>query len=138
MPIRPALRGFYPIDWHELSRAIRFRRAGGRCEGCSRPHGIEVATIGGAWLDEDVGVWRDQRGRRTTLPYQPQVARMTHTRLQCAHVDHDPTHNASRNLRAWCGRCHLAHDREEHRRQRRLTYLLRRAIGDLFEGEYQL
>ena len=32
MPIRPELRWFYPIDWPELSRAIRFGRAGGRCE----------------------------------------------------------------------------------------------------------
>ena len=28
MPIRRELRGFYPIDWHQLSRVIRFGRIG--------------------------------------------------------------------------------------------------------------
>jgi len=36
MPIRRDLRGFYPIDWRQLSDAIRFKRAKGRCESCSR------------------------------------------------------------------------------------------------------
>ena len=136
MPIRPALRGFYPIDWRELSRAIRFRRAGGRCEACGRPHGAEVPTIGLAWLDPETGVWRDARGRKTALPRQPQVARITRTVLAAAHLNHDPTDNRARNLKALCGACHLAHDRDEHRRRRRITYLARRAIGDLFLGPY--
>jgi hypothetical protein len=56
--------------------------------------------------------------------------------LACAHVDHDPTNNRPRNLRAFCQRCHLLHDREEHRKRRRLTLLMRRALGDLFLGRY--
>ena len=36
MPIRWQYRWLYPIDWRELSAAIRFRRAKGRCEGCER------------------------------------------------------------------------------------------------------
>ncbi len=32
MPIRPEHRHFYPIDWPQLSAAIRFGRAEGRCE----------------------------------------------------------------------------------------------------------
>ena len=137
MPIRPTLRWLYPIDWRELSRSIRFRRAGGRCEACRRPHGAVVAVIGSMWLDPDMGVWRDRAGRRTTLPREPAVARLTRTVLACCHVDHDPGHNAGRNLRALCGRCHLAHDREEHRGRRRITYRLRWALGDLFEGVYR-
>ena len=137
MPIRPALRGLYPFDWRELSRSIRFRRAGGRCEACSRPNGATVATIGSAWLDTDMGVWRDHRGRRTTLPLAPEVARLTRIVIACCHVDHDPTHNTGRNLRALCGGCHLAHDREHHLQQRRITYRSRRAVGDLFQGSYR-
>ncbi len=45
MLIRPELRWFYPIDWPELSRAIRFGRAGGRCEACGRPHGQAVSCL---------------------------------------------------------------------------------------------
>ena len=51
MPIRRELRGFYPIDWKELSRVIRFERAKGRCEHCRRPHGRDVWHLGdGRWL----------------------------------------------------------------------------------------
>ena len=39
MPIRREYRWFYPIDWPQLSAAIRFGRAKGRCEHCRRPHG---------------------------------------------------------------------------------------------------
>ena len=38
MPIRPQHRWLYPFDWPQLSAAIRFRRAKGLCEHCSRPH----------------------------------------------------------------------------------------------------
>jgi hypothetical protein len=33
-------------------------------------------------------------------------------------------------------RCHLIHDRPHHLAQRRVTYLLRRALGDLFLGSH--
>ena len=39
MPIKREHRWLYPIDWRQLSAAIRFRRAQGRCETCGRPHG---------------------------------------------------------------------------------------------------
>jgi hypothetical protein len=42
MPIRPEHRFFYPIDWRELSMAIRFGRAQCRCESCGRSHGQMV------------------------------------------------------------------------------------------------
>jgi hypothetical protein len=38
MPIRAQHRGLYPFDWQQLSRAVRFKRAHGRCEHCGRPH----------------------------------------------------------------------------------------------------
>ena len=41
-----------------------------------------------------------------------------------------------RNLKSLCQRCHLIHDRSHHMARRRITYLLRRAIGDLFFGLY--
>ena len=46
---------FYPIDWPQLSGAIRFGRAKGRCEHCRRPHGRLVFHLGdGRWWDEEV------------------------------------------------------------------------------------
>ena len=64
--------------------------------------------------------------------------RMTRVVLAAAHLDHDPTNNRLRNLRSLCQRCHLTHDRPHHLAQRRITYLLRRARGDLFLGPYRI
>jgi 5-methylcytosine-specific restriction endonuclease McrA len=63
--------------------------------------------------------------------------RCTHIVLAAAHLDHNPTNNRPSNLKALCQRCHLLHDRKEHRRRRRITYRRRWALGDLFEGPYR-
>lgn len=140
MPIRPELRGFYPIDWKQLSAVIRFERAKGRCETCGRPHGRQIQHLGdGRWWDEERNAWRDGRGR--PLPrFKPSdglAVRHTKVVLATAHLDHDPTNNPPRNLKALCQRCHMLHDREEHRRQRWLTLRMRKALGDLFLGPYR-
>ena len=140
MPIRRELKGFYPIDWKELSRVIRFERAKGRCEACGQPHGRDVWHLGdGHWFDTDAGEWRDEQGRAVDwIDYRDYRGELRQTRivLAAAHLNHDPTDNRPRNLKALCQRCHMLHDRKEHRRQRRLTYRRRRALGDLFDGVY--
>ena len=142
MPIKPELRWLYPIDWPQLSLAIRFGRAAGRCEGCCRPHGARVWHLGdGRWWDEDAATWRDGRGRRLAgaAPGGLAFDRLARTRvvLAAAHRDHDQTHNKPRNLMALCQRCHLNHDRTEHLRRRWLAHRARRAVGDLFLGAYR-
>ena len=62
---------------------------------------------------------------------------MTRVVLASAHLDHDPSNNDPGNLAALCQRCHLAHDRPEHRRQRWWTLFRRRSMGDLFLGLYR-
>jgi len=56
--------------------------------------------------------------------------------LATAHLDQDTGNNALRNLAALCQRCHLAHDRPAHRRQRWITLFGRRPLVDLFTGLY--
>ncbi len=139
MPIRAEHRALYPDDWPQLSASIRFDRAKGRCEGCGRPHGKLVLCIGdGRWFDRQDGSWRDERGCRTFRPQKPYRLRWTVVRLAACHLDHDPTNSSFGNLKAWCQRCHLLHDRPEHRRRAAITVLLRRALGDLFLGPYRL
>lgn len=140
LPIRRELRSFYPRNWRTISAAVRFGRAGGCCEQCRRPH-LRVITClpDGRWLDPTGGVWRDARGRAAVDPDLFDLAqrRLTRVVLAAAHRDHDPRHNnRRRNLRAFCQRCHLRHDRAWHARQRWLTYRLRSAFGDLFLGPY--
>jgi hypothetical protein len=140
MPIRPELRPLYPPEWPELSRRVRFERAAGECERCQRPHGMELRCLpNGRWFDPRLGTWRDRRGRPARWPDLEDMTRQYSTRviLAAAHVDHDPTRSAQRNLRAWCQRCHLAHDRPWHLLQRWITYRLRYARADLFLGPYR-
>ena len=142
MPIRPEHRILYPADWPELSAAVRFVRARGRCEHCGRPHGRLVRHLGdGRWWDEDARTWRDGSGRSVRCDLAPaeMAPRVRRTRvvLATAHLDHNPTNSAKSNLAALCQRCHLANDRPEHVRRRRLTAMRLRAMADLFEGPYQ-
>ena len=140
MPIRPDLRWFYPIDWPELSRWVRFERAGGVCETCGRPHGHTVSCLSdGRWFDAARQAWRSGRGRVVHGPEPIEATELRSTRviLAAAHLDHDPTNNRRRNLKSLCQRCHMIHDRPHHLARRRITYLLRQAMGDLFLGPYR-
>ena len=141
MPIKPELQGFYPIDWEQLSKEIRFKRARGRCEHCGRPHGQVISHLGdGRWFDAEQETWRDGQGRAIDwLDYRDYrgVLKQTKVILATAHLDHNPGNNRPRNLKALCQRCHLGHDRNEHRKQTRITVRQRRALGDLFTGPYK-
>ena len=140
MPIRREHRFFYPIDWRELSIAIRFGRAKGACEGCGRPHGRTVVHLGdGRWWDAGEGWWRDGRGRRVRVKIDADVlgsVRRTRVVLATAHRNHNTADNTATNLVAFCQRCHMVHDRPEHRRRRWVTMFRRKASGDLFGGPY--
>ncbi|MCJ2080186.1 hypothetical protein [Methylobacterium sp. J-090] len=138
MPIRREHRFFYPIDWPQLSAVIRFRRAGGACEGCGRPHGRFVYCLkDGRWWDAAYGAWRDRQGRSVAvLPRLDELEGLRRTKvvLAAAHREHDTANNADANLVALCQRCHINHDRPEHKRRRWRTLFRRRADGDLFGG----
>ena len=139
MPIKPELRYFYPIDWPQISHWVRFVRAKGHCQVCGRPHGETVQHLGdGRWWDETEQTWRDGRGRKVPSPAPDVPLRTTKVVLAAAHLDHDPAHcgRRHRNVRALCQRCHMLHDRPEHRRRIRMTLRRRRALGDLFSGPY--
>lgn len=136
MPIRPALRWYYPIDWPQVSHWVRFVRARGRCEHCLRPHArIVDCTPDGSWRDPVSQCWHDSRGRPLVSP-QVMAPRQTRVLLAAAHLDHDPSNNRPGNLRALCQRCHILHDQKHHAIQRWITYRKRWAIGDLFLGPY--
>jgi hypothetical protein len=139
MPVRRELRPLYPARWRELSRRIRFERANGVCQGCGRPHLAWVRCLpDGRWFDEQAAVWRDRRGRPARPADLVDGLRLRATRvvLAAAHLDNDPTNNRLRNLRAFCQRCHMLHDRPYHLAQRWVTYRRRLASGDLFLGPY--
>ena len=141
MPIRREFRGLYPPHWRELSRKIRFERAGGRCQECGRPHLTQLRCLpDGRWFDAAAQTWRDRRGKPARWPDLIEAVGLRSTRvvLAAAHLDHDPANNRLRNLRSLCQRCHMLHDRPHHLEQRWITYRRRQALGDLFLGPYWL
>jgi 5-methylcytosine-specific restriction endonuclease McrA len=62
--------------------------------------------------------------------HAPSLVALVTVFLSVAHLDHDPTNNRLRNLKALCAQCHLRHDVDHHRQTRRA----KKAIGDLFEA----
>jgi len=113
----PVDRSRYPADWEQISRRIRFGRAGGRCEWCGAEHGRPHPVT----------------GSRVVL---------TCAHLGTPHADgtpgdkHDKMDVRDENLAALCQRCHLRYhlryDIDEHIANRRLNARLRQiAAGQL-------
>ena len=93
MPIHPDMKDRYPDDWEDISRRIRFERAGNRCEHCGAEN------------------------------YKPHPVTGSRVVLTVAHLDHTPENNADDNLAALCQRCHNTYDapkRHANRKHRQL------------------
>jgi len=88
MPIKPENRHRYPADWKTVVRPAILKRAGHRCEG-----------------SPDYPNCRAEQYRDHPMTGSKVV-------LTIAHVDQNPENNDPENLRAWCQRCHLNHDRK--------------------------
>lgn len=86
MPIRPENRARYPKDWPEISKRIRFGRAGGKCEWCGAEHGKPHPETGSKVV------------------------------LTVAHLDHSPENCEESNLAALCQKCHNSYDMDSRRR----------------------
>lgn len=78
----PMDRTKYPKNWNEISRRIRFERAGNHCENCGAEN------------------------------HQPHPVTGSKVILTVAHLDRDTTNNDDSNLKALCQRCHLNYDRK--------------------------
>ncbi len=104
----------YPEDWEEI-RAQILQRAGNCCEGCGVPNHTYI--------------WRDEKGQPHQVAdyasgpggIEEAEPRVVYIVLTVAHLDHNPLHNDPENLRAWCQKCHLAHDAKFHAAHARVT-----------------
>jgi hypothetical protein len=86
MPMQPEK---YPPNWAEISRRIRFERAGNRCEVCGAEN------------------------------YAPHPRTGSIVILTVAHLNHQPNDCRPENLRAMCQACHLSYDAAKHARSRK-------------------
>lgn len=143
MPIRPEEKHRYPKDWPAISKRIREKRAGNRCEEC----GVRNGSIGG----------RDKYGffllafplmdNKTGVAYWPEPGethvcgdnmvqerlRIIRIVLTVGHLNHKPEDCSDENLKAWCQRCHLRYDAKEKARGIQSRRRAARASGELFE-----
>jgi hypothetical protein len=85
----------YHPKWRLISKLIRHRRAGNKCEGSPK---------------------YPQCRAENGLPHPDTGSRVV---LTVAHMDQDKKNNRFNNLRALCQRCHLAHDLNAHIENRR-------------------
>lgn len=115
MPIRPENRNRYPADWKEISRRIRFDRAGGRCE-----------CLGECGRGTHTGRCQNLHGIRAYGSASIVV-------LTTAHLDHTPENCDEANLRAMCQGCHLHYDRTHHAETAYATRREGKAVGDMFK-----
>ena len=89
-------RALYPANWPAISRAVK-EAAHWTCQKCGR-----ICYRPG----ERVSDWRRV--------------------LTAAHLDRDPAHNESGNLKALCVVCHLNYDRRVNARAARRTHYRKR------------
>lgn len=143
MPIN--YKDYHP-KWKLISRLIRFKRAGNRCEECGAPNGQCVyrgffyrADTGQkvkAYQLEDGQIFHAETGQKLGEDYLgeglPGVRLTKRIVLTVAHLDQDKTNNRFRNLKALCQRCHLAHDGDAHARNRKFGHNHKRHQLTLF------
>jgi len=86
MPIN--YKNYHP-KWSLISRLIRFRRAGNKCEWCQAENGKPHPDTGSKGI------------------------------LTVAHLDRNRANNRLHNLAALCQRCHLNYDRPSHIQSRK-------------------
>lgn len=79
----------YHPKWRLISKLIRFKRAGNRCEFCEAEN------------------------------YQPHPVTGSEVILTVAHLDHNIENNRFENLAALCQRCHLRYDAPEKANRKR-------------------
>ncbi len=113
------MKGNYPKNWPDISKAIR-DRAGNRCESCGVANHlrgardrsgnfIEESRIDGMNSDEGYSLFDDY----------PRIFMII---LTVGHKDQNPENNDPDNLACWCQRCHLNFDRPYNIPKRIATY----------------
>jgi len=130
----PMDRKKYPKDWPAIRKEV-LERAGHKCQQCGVPnYSRGRRALDGSWVTEkEMGGLQSDDGYNLFGDFVWRVSKIV---LTCAHLDHDTTNNGTPgnrpNLRAWCQRCHLAHDYDLHRTNARRTNEKKKGMQRLF------
>lgn len=108
----PINRKLYPADWKDISRRIRFERAGGRCEWCGAENYTQHPVTGSKVILTTAHLGK---------PLPDGTPGSKENKMDCR----------PENLAALCQRCHLNYDRaeildkqRENRRKQRLQQII--------------
>lgn len=97
----------YHPKWYLISRLIRYKRAGNKCECCGAPNGeLIYRDAKGRWYPWPEGMM----GEALSVDGYKAVKVV----LTVAHIDRDKNNNQFSNLKAMCQKCHLGHDIKQH------------------------
>ncbi len=156
----PMQRERYPANWKDISKRIRFERAGGKCERCGVSHDVWIvrSALDKAryiWLDEAEGIYKYPDGaciHLSEIPDEYDINKYTRVVLTTHHIGidypdgrqgdcHDKMDCRDENLIALCQRCHFIADLHTHiihARESRLRHKQERIIAEgqleLFQG----
>ena len=130
MPIKPENRHRYPPRkaWQKI-RADILARAKNCCEHC----GVKNYAVGYWNGKRFVTLQHTMQDETFALECEYKIIRIV---LTIAHLDQMPENNNPQNLAALCQRCHLAHDKPFHIKNRRITLFkkthAKKGMTDLF------
>jgi hypothetical protein len=116
----------YPSNWKSQIRPYILARAKNRCEFCkvknyaSGVRGIDGKLYSWEYIEEKlerhgIDLFDDVLANGLNKDGTAKVIKIV---LTVAHIDHDITNNNYRNLKALCQRCHLHHDKFQHKQTR--------------------
>lgn len=140
----PIDRSLYPIDWDDISAAIR-AAAGDRCEQCGVPNRVWIVRSSSdpsryvtITDDYEVMAMDGSYHRLSEIPDEFMDNPEVHIVLTVAHLDQNPANNDLDNLKALCQRCHLNHDRPHNIVKRNRTRLDNKQRAILDSGQLPL
>lgn len=116
----------YPPNWKTEIRPRILERDGNKCKFCHVPnkmlisrdnrYGIRKDLWNGEVYDDKTGELRHDVSWRLSDWASDHACRIV---LTIAHLDHNVENNEDENLAALCQRCHLHHDRDQHKESRK-------------------
>lgn len=101
----------YPKNWKSEIRPAILERDGNKCKWCGVPNYSVI-------IRAKDGSWEILEPSTSLEALELDGVRLTKIILTVAHVDHNRYNNDFNNLAALCQRCHLNHDKGQHRMTR--------------------
>ncbi|WP_159479790.1 hypothetical protein [Chryseobacterium sp. 18068] len=129
----------YPKNWKSEIRPRILDRANHSCEKCKVPnYTLIIRGMKGeneVYQNMDGIIYNCTNGERMGEDYLGNLkkAREVKVVLTIAHLDHNTTNNDDANLRAYCQKCHINHDKDFHLKNRARTNEIRKGMQSLFE-----